>query len=95
MTENDSFNERLAAIARALLHEPGVQATLNRTVADAASTLAGALYASLTLVLMRRKVETPVYTDDRALKADQRQYDLGVGPCWTPSGAGRFLASTT
>ena len=81
MTEEDSFNERLAAIARALLHEPDVQATLKRTVADAASTLDGALYASVSLVLHRRQVETPVYTDDRALWADQLQYELGQGPC--------------
>jgi hypothetical protein len=55
VTGDDSFNERLAAIARALLHEPGVQATLQRTVADAAATLNGALYSSITLVLQRRR----------------------------------------
>ena len=81
MTEQDTFNERLAAIARALFHEPDVEATLKRTVADAASMLDDAMYASVTLVLQRRQVETPVYTDDRALRADQLQYDLGVGPC--------------
>jgi hypothetical protein len=36
VSEGDSFHERLAAIARALLHEPDVQATLQPTVADAA-----------------------------------------------------------
>ena len=71
MSEVGSFNERLAAIARALLHEPDVQATLRRTVADAAATLDGALYASVSLVLQRRVVETPVYTDDRALLRDK------------------------
>ena len=81
MTEQDSFNERLAAIARALLHEPDVRATLERTVDEAAATLNGALYASVSLVLQRRQVETPVYTDDRALRADQLQYELGQGPC--------------
>ena len=81
MTEVDSFNERLAEIARALLQEPDVQATLQRTVTDAASTLDGEVCASVSLVLQRRQVETPVYTDDRALRADQLQYELGVGPC--------------
>jgi GAF domain-containing protein len=81
MTEQDTFNERLAAIARALLHEPDVQATLKRTVADAAATLDHGLYASVSLVLLRRLVETPVYTDDRALWSDQLQYELGQGPC--------------
>ncbi len=81
MTEQDTFNERLAGIARALLHEPDVQATLKRTVADAAATLDTAVYASVSLVLHRRRVETPVYTDDRALWADQLQYELGQGSC--------------
>ena len=81
VAEARSFNEKLAAIARALFHEPGVQATLERTVADAASTLDGPLYASVTLVLQRRQVETPVYTDDRALRADLLLYELGQGPC--------------
>ncbi len=81
MTEQDSFNERLAAIARALLREPDVQATLQRTVAEAADTLDGELYSSVSLVLQRRQVETPVHTDERALRADQLQYELGMGPC--------------
>ena len=81
MTEQDSFNERLAAIARALLHEPDVQATLKRTVTDAAATLDGAVFASVSLVLRRRQVETPVFTDERARWADQLQYELGQGPC--------------
>ena len=81
MTAHESFNERLAAIARALLHEPDVQATLKRTVAEAASNLNGEVYASVSLVLQRRAVETPVFSDDRALRADQLQYELGVGPC--------------
>jgi len=58
-----------------------VQATLQRTVTDAARTLHRGLYASVSLVLQRRRVETPVYSDDRALRADQLQYELGMGPC--------------
>ncbi len=81
MTEQGTFNQRLAAIGRALLHEPDVQATLQRTVADAARTLDGEVYVSVSLVLRRRQVETPVYSDERALRADQLQYQLGVGPC--------------
>jgi hypothetical protein len=81
VNEQDTFNERLAAIARALLHEPHVQATLQRTVDDAAATLDAPVYASVSLVLHRRQVETAVYTDDRALRADQLQYELGEGPC--------------
>ena len=80
-TQTETFNERLAAIARALFHEPDVQATLKRTVADAANTVDAVAYASVTLVIRRRHVETAVYTDDRALRADLLQYELGVGPC--------------
>jgi GAF domain-containing protein len=81
VSEENSFNERLAAVARALLREPNVQATLQRTVTDAARTLHRELYASVSLVLQRRQVETPVYSDDRALRADQLQYELSMGPC--------------
>ena len=81
MTEEATFDQRLAAIARALFHEPNVQATLKRTVTEAASTLNGEVYASVSLVLQRRQVETPVHSDDRALLADQLQYRLGQGPC--------------
>ncbi len=87
MTEEATFNERLAAIARALLHEPDVQATLKRTVADAAATLDGAVYASVSLVLQRRQVETPVYTDERALWTDQLQYEPDPGRVRTRSGS--------
>jgi GAF domain-containing protein len=79
VTEQDGFNERLAAIARALLHEPDVPATLKRTVDDAVATPDGGLYASVSLVLRRRLVETPVY--ERALWTDQVPYELGQGPC--------------
>jgi hypothetical protein len=65
VTEEDSFNQRLAAIARALLHEPDVQATLQRTVDDAARTLDGEVFASVSLVLQRRQVETVSATPAR------------------------------
>ena len=81
MPDERTFDERLAGLARALVHDPGVQATLKRTVTQAASTLDGEVFASVTLVLRRREVETPVYSDDRALRADQLQYELGQGPC--------------
>jgi hypothetical protein len=80
------FNERLAAIARALLHEPNVQATLQRTVTDAARTQDREVYASVSLVLQRRQVETPVYSDERAPWADRLPYELGRGRAWTRSG---------
>ena len=37
------------------------------------------MYASVSLVLQRRQVETPVYSDERALWADRLPYELGRG----------------
>jgi len=70
VTEQGTFDERLAAVARALLPEPDVQTTSRRTVADAARMLDGELYVSVPLVLQRRQVDTSVSTDDRALRAE-------------------------
>jgi hypothetical protein len=58
-----------------------VRTTLPRTVADAACTPDGAVYASASLVLQRRQAGTPVYSDERALWADRLPYELGRGPC--------------
>jgi hypothetical protein len=95
VTEEGGFNERLAVIARVLFREPDVQATLQRTVTDAARTLDQEMYASVSLVLRRRQVETPVYSDDRALRADQLQYELGQGRAWTRSGSRMSSTSRT
>jgi hypothetical protein len=66
--------------------EPDVLTTLQRT-ADAAGTPDGAVYASVSPVLQRRQVETPVYSDERAPWADRSQYELGRGRAWTRSGS--------
>ena len=61
--------------------------TLQRTVADAACTLDDAVYASVSLVLQRRQMQKPEYTDERALWADHLRYELGQGRAWTRSGS--------
>ena len=81
MTEERHFDERLAAIARELVHEPDMQHTLQRIVELAAAHLDGEVYASVSLVPQRRQVQTPAASDERALRADQLQYELGEGPC--------------
>ena len=81
MTEERHFDERLASIARDLLNEPDVEHTVQRVVDLAAEHLGGVIYASVSLVRQRRRVETPASSDDRALHADQLQYELGEGPC--------------
>src|SRR5919206_240358 len=81
MSEMPDFNERLAAIARELVSEPDMQATLQRVVEAAAHNLAGEVWASVSLVKQRREVQTPAATDDRAGRADRLQYELEEGPC--------------
>ncbi len=81
MTEERHFDERLASIARDLLNEPDVEHTVQRVVDLAAEHLGGVIYASVSLVRQRRRVETPASSDDRALQADQLQYEVGEGPC--------------
>jgi len=79
--EETAFEERLAAIARDLLNEPDVQRTLQAVVEAAAANLDGQVWASVSLVTRRREVETPASSDDRAVRADQLQYELEEGPC--------------
>jgi len=75
------FDERLATIARDLLNEPDAPRTLDRVVQAAAHTLGPEVWASVSLVRARREVDTPAASDDRAVRADQLQYELSEGPC--------------
>ena len=81
MAEVRDFDERLAAIARQLVHEPDTQHTLQRIVELAAANLDGEVYASVSLVRQRRQVDTPASSDERATRADQLQYEANQGPC--------------
>ena len=81
MPEETAFDERLAAVARDLLNAPDVQRTLQAVVEAAAANLDGQVWASVSLVTRRREVETPASSDDRAVRADQLQYELEQGPC--------------
>jgi GAF domain-containing protein len=81
VAEERDFDQRLAAIARELVHEPDTPQTLQRIVELAAAHLDGEVYASVSLVQQRRQVQTPATSDERAVRADQLQYELGEGPC--------------
>jgi GAF domain-containing protein len=81
MPERWDFHQRLAAIARDLVSEPDMQHTLQGIVEAAAANLDGEVWVSVSLVERRRSVDTPAASDERALRADQLQYDLGEGPC--------------
>ena len=81
MSEMSDFNERLAEIARELVSEPDMQATLQRIVEAAADNLDGEVWASVSMVTQRRDVQTPATSDERATRADQLQYETSQGPC--------------
>jgi hypothetical protein len=87
VAEELDFDERLAVIARELVHEPDMQHTLQRIVKLAAAHLDGEVYASVSLVQQRRQVDTPAASDQRATRADQLQYETGQGPCLEPFGS--------
>jgi hypothetical protein len=75
------FDERLAAVARELVHEPDTQHTLQRIVELAAANLDGEVYASVSLLQQRWQVHTPAASDERATRADRLQYEVNQGPC--------------
>ena len=87
MAEERDFGERLAAIARELVHEPDTPHTLQRIVKLAAAHLDGEVYASVSLVQQRRQVQTPAASDQRATRADQLQYEATRARVWMPSGS--------
>jgi hypothetical protein len=58
VAEERDFGERLAAIARELVHEPDMQHTLQRIVELAAADLDGEVHASVSLVGRRQQVDT-------------------------------------
>jgi hypothetical protein len=84
--EGRDFSALIGTVARELVAEVDVQQTLQRTVELAAVHLAaghlvGEVYASVSLVRERRRVETVASSDERATRADALQYELKQGPC--------------
>lgn len=80
------FSGVISGVARALQAEPDVERTLQGIVELAAEHLVlehldERMWASVSLVRGRRRVDTPASSDVRALRADQLQYELDQGPC--------------
>ena len=73
MAGERNFDERLAAIARELVHEPDTQHTLQRIVELAAAHFDGEVYASVSLVQQHREVQTPAASNQRATRAEISQ----------------------
>ncbi len=72
---------RLAAMARDLLSQDSVQATLDRIVQHAVELVEGCDAAGI-LVVRKREVLTIAATDNVALVSDRMQGELREGPCF-------------
>jgi len=72
--------ETLADVARALLDEDDVEATLKKITALAVETIDGSDHAGVSLIEGRR-VSTPAASDDVPAQVDAIQYETDQGPC--------------
>ncbi|MFJ9116869.1 GAF and ANTAR domain-containing protein [Streptomyces sp. NPDC102394] len=71
----------MVAMARDLLAQDSVDATLERITSSAVELVEGCDAAGI-LVLQGRKVRTPAPTDDLVIDSDRLQERLGEGPCF-------------
>jgi hypothetical protein len=83
MIRVEPLARRIAELARSLQAERGSGDTMDLAVTLAVEVIVGSDDAAISLVHRGRVVETPAYTSERALRADQIQQELGVGPCLT------------
>ncbi|MBW3613939.1 MAG: GAF and ANTAR domain-containing protein [Actinobacteria bacterium] len=72
--------QTFAELARRLLAEDSVQATLDRIVEAAVDTIGGCDYAAVSLV-EKRKISTAASTGDVPQQVDAIQYETDQGPC--------------
>lgn len=72
----------LAHMARDLLSQDSVQATLDRIVAHAVDLVEGCEHAGVLLLHRGSNVETAAATSELVHRSDQAQGELGEGPCF-------------
>lgn len=82
-TGPDDVVRRVSAVARSLSAEVGLQPTLDRTVEQAVQLIDGCDSAGISLMVSKQRIETVALTDGLAREGDDRQYELGEGPCLT------------
>ncbi|MFD5814051.1 GAF and ANTAR domain-containing protein [Streptomyces sp. NPDC127038] len=75
------FGQKLAAMARDLLAQDSLDATLHRITASATELVSGCDAAGI-LVLHDHQVETVAPTDRLVIDSDRLQAELGQGPCF-------------
>lgn len=79
---SDEFAVEIAHIARELLSQPTLTATLNRISRLAVETVPGCDHAGILLVRPGWRVETAASTSQLVIDSDRAQGDLGEGPCF-------------
>lgn len=72
----------LADMARDLIKQDSVQATLDRVIAHAVDLVEGCEHAGVLLLHGRSKVETAAASSDLVRRSDELQGELGEGPCF-------------
>ena len=72
--------QTFADVARALLGEDDVEATLTKISTLAVETIDGCDHAGVSLI-QTRKISTPAASDGVPVQVDAIQYDTGEGPC--------------
>lgn len=77
----ESFAERMAQMARDLLAQTSVDATLERITESAVENVEGCDAAGI-LIFQGKRVETLAPTDGVVIRSDQLQEKLGEGPCF-------------
>ncbi|MDQ3627316.1 MAG: GAF and ANTAR domain-containing protein [Actinomycetota bacterium] len=81
MSDAGDLSTQLAAVARALLAEDDVQATLDKAISMATDLVRGCEYAGVSLVRRGQSIDTPAATHNVVRRGDELQYELGEGPC--------------
>lgn len=75
------LSERFAAMAEALHGQPSREQVLQEATELAATTVAGAEYAGVTLLRRGKELESPAYTHPLVPQVDRAQSEAVEGPC--------------
>jgi transcriptional regulator with GAF, ATPase, and Fis domain len=73
--------DRVAAAARSLAEQPGLEQTLEHTVQQAVALVEGCEAAGVSLMKGRTSVTTAAQSDPLVERGDLMQYELDEGPC--------------
>ena len=80
MAEHTPSERSIAALSRYFVGDLTFDETLSRVVEDAAAAMSSAAYVGITM-LRNGTPTTYAHSDPRVVEIDQRQYEVGTGPC--------------